>query len=139
MINILETSREFNEVETYLLTISPNIKSCKDADDGEKITIDGFLIFEDVKDDVHYFKEFVLDLIRSTENVGIVLSKATHASQTMKFATLFVAIYCSKLSETQRQFAIASRECFEDFAVVRTVHRFKQVFFAFFRSMNWLE
>ena len=51
MINILETSREFNEVETYLLTISPNIKSCKDADDGEKITIDGFLIFEDVKDD----------------------------------------------------------------------------------------
>lgn len=51
MINIIETSREFNEVETYLLTISPNIKSCKDADDGEKITIDGFLIFEDVKDD----------------------------------------------------------------------------------------
>lgn len=51
MINIVEMSKEFNEVEQYLMTISPNIKSTKDADDGEKITVDGFLIFEDVKDD----------------------------------------------------------------------------------------
>ncbi len=51
MINILEQSKDFSEVEQYLLTISPNIKSAKDADDGEKITVDGYLIFEDVKDD----------------------------------------------------------------------------------------
>ena len=51
MINIVEMSKEFNEVEQYLMTISPNIKSTKDADDGEKITVDGYIIFNDVKDE----------------------------------------------------------------------------------------
>lgn len=51
MINIKEMSREFNEVEKYLMTISPSIVSMKDVEDGEHITVDGFLIFEDVKED----------------------------------------------------------------------------------------
>lgn len=50
MINIKESSREFNEVEQYLMTISPSIVSMKDVDDGEHITVDGILTFEDVKE-----------------------------------------------------------------------------------------
>lgn len=49
-ITIKETSRQFNEVEQYLMTIAPSIISLKDVADGEKITVDGVLIFEDTKD-----------------------------------------------------------------------------------------
>ncbi len=49
-ITIKETTREFTEVEQYLMTISPSIISLKDVADGEKITVDGVLIFEDSKD-----------------------------------------------------------------------------------------
>ena len=51
MINIKEMSRDFNEVEQYLMTIAPSIVSVKDVDDGEHITVEGVLIFEDVKED----------------------------------------------------------------------------------------
>lgn len=51
MINIKEKSREFNEVEQYLMTIAPSIMSMKDVEDGEHITVDGILLFEDVKED----------------------------------------------------------------------------------------
>ena len=51
MINIKEMSREFNEVEQYLMTIAPSIVSMKEVDDGEHITVDGVLMFEDVKED----------------------------------------------------------------------------------------
>ena len=50
MITVTKTSREFNEVETYLMTIAPGVKSVKDVEDGEKITVDGWLEFEDEKD-----------------------------------------------------------------------------------------
>lgn len=50
MINIKEMSREFNEVEQYLMTIAPSIISVKDVEDGEHITVDGILTFEDVKE-----------------------------------------------------------------------------------------
>ena len=49
-ITIKETSREFNEVEQYLMTIAPSIISLKDVEDGEKITVSGYLVFEDTKD-----------------------------------------------------------------------------------------
>ena len=50
MITIKETSRDFTEVERYLMTIAPSIVSMKDVEDGTKINVDGFLTFEDVKD-----------------------------------------------------------------------------------------
>lgn len=50
MINIKETSREFNEVEQYLMTIAPSIISLKDVKDGEHITVNGILVFDDVKE-----------------------------------------------------------------------------------------
>lgn len=50
MINVKEMSRDFSEVEQYLMTIAPSIVSMKDVDDGEHITVDGILVFEDVKE-----------------------------------------------------------------------------------------
>lgn len=49
-MKVIETSRDFTEVETYLMTIAPSIKSAKDIEDGTKIAVDGFLTFEDEKD-----------------------------------------------------------------------------------------
>lgn len=50
MVEIKNCSREFSEVEKYLMTISPSIISLKDVDDGDNISVDGFLFFEDVKE-----------------------------------------------------------------------------------------
>lgn len=50
MNEIKEASRDFNEVETYLMTISPAIKSLKDVPDDTHIPVDGVMIFEDIKE-----------------------------------------------------------------------------------------
>ena len=49
-IKIIKESREFTEVEQYLMTIAPSIISLKDVADGEKITVNGVLTFNDTKD-----------------------------------------------------------------------------------------
>ena len=50
MNTIKFTSREFTPVEKYLMTIAPDITSLKDVPDGEKIVVDGYLVFDDVKE-----------------------------------------------------------------------------------------
>lgn len=50
MVEIKEMSREFTKVEKYLMTTAPDIKALKNIDDGESIPIDGYLIFDDIKD-----------------------------------------------------------------------------------------
>ena len=50
MVEIKQSSREFSDVEKYLMTIAPSIISMKDVPDGTHITIDGILTFEDTKD-----------------------------------------------------------------------------------------
>ena len=50
MVEIKDCSREFSEVEQYLMTIAPSIISMKDVPDGTHITIDGILTFEDIKE-----------------------------------------------------------------------------------------
>lgn len=50
MVEIKEMSREFTKVEKYLMTIAPDIEPLKNIEDGESIQIDGFLIFDDIKD-----------------------------------------------------------------------------------------
>lgn len=50
MFNIKTTSREFTPVEKYLMIASPNIMPMKNVSDNEKIVVDGFLTFEDVKE-----------------------------------------------------------------------------------------
>jgi hypothetical protein len=50
MIEIKEMSREFTKVEKYLMTTAPDIEPLKNIGDGESIPIDGYIIFNDVKD-----------------------------------------------------------------------------------------
>lgn len=50
MVEIKEMSREFTRVEKYLMTIAPDIEALKNIDDGESIPVDGYLIFDDIKD-----------------------------------------------------------------------------------------
>lgn len=50
MVEIKECSREFTEVEQYLMTIAPSIISMKDVSDGTHIKVDGILTFEDTKE-----------------------------------------------------------------------------------------
>lgn len=50
MIEIKTVSREFTEVEQYLMTIAPSIQSVKDVEDGTRITVDGVLEFTDIKE-----------------------------------------------------------------------------------------
>lgn len=50
MIEIKTVSREFTEVEQYLMTIAPSIHSVKDVEDGTHITVDGVLEFTDIKE-----------------------------------------------------------------------------------------
>lgn len=51
MIKIKETSRDFDKVETYLMTIAPSIVSVKDVKDNTKIPVAGIMVFDDIKDD----------------------------------------------------------------------------------------
>lgn len=51
MVEIKEMSREFTKVEKYLMTTAPDIEPLKNIADGESIPIDGYLIFDDIKDD----------------------------------------------------------------------------------------
>lgn len=50
MVEIKTVSREFTEVEQYLMTIAPSIQSVKDVKDGTHITVDGVLEFTDIKE-----------------------------------------------------------------------------------------
>lgn len=50
MVEIKTVSREFTEVEQYLMTIAPSIHTVKDVEDGTHITVDGVLEFTDIKE-----------------------------------------------------------------------------------------
>lgn len=48
-LNILYESREFDDIEKYSLIYSPEIKTLKELEDGETVTVTGFMKYE--KDD----------------------------------------------------------------------------------------
>lgn len=50
MTEIKEMSREFTKVEKYLMVSAPDIEPLKNIADGESIPVDGYIIFEDIKD-----------------------------------------------------------------------------------------
>lgn len=49
-MQIINTSREFNEVEQYLLTLDQSITVLKNVEDGTSIPVESWLIFKDEKD-----------------------------------------------------------------------------------------
>ena len=57
--------------------------------------------FEDNEDDVHHFHELLFQLIRTAEDVSIVLSKRAHTCQTVQLTTLLITIHSTEFSITQ--------------------------------------
>lgn len=49
-ITINNTSRDFTEVEQYLMTLDRGIKSLKDVEDNTSISVAGYLTFTDEKE-----------------------------------------------------------------------------------------
>lgn len=49
MVEIKEMSREFTKVEKYLMTAAPDIEPLKNIADGTSIPVDGYIIFNDIK------------------------------------------------------------------------------------------
>lgn len=49
MINII-SNQDYNEIEKYLMTISPAIESMKNVPDGTKIQVKKYMMFQDVKE-----------------------------------------------------------------------------------------
>lgn len=67
MVEIKEMSREFTKVEKYLMTTAPDIEPLKNIVDGESIPIDGYLIFDDIKDNGE--KHEILSIITPDKKV----------------------------------------------------------------------
>lgn len=51
MINIIEKSKDFDKVDEYLMTKGKDTQSVKDVEDGTHITVDGYIVFTDIKKD----------------------------------------------------------------------------------------
>lgn len=51
MIKVTNQTKEFTEIEKYLMTTAPTIKTVKTLQDGEVINVAGYLEFVDEKED----------------------------------------------------------------------------------------
>ena len=51
MLTIKHESREFSKVEKYMLTSNPELKKNSDLEDGAVLHVNGFMIFDDEKED----------------------------------------------------------------------------------------
>ena len=73
MITIKETSRDFSKVENYLMTVAPSMLVIKDLEDGTKIPVAGYLIFEDSRDNADVVE--ILSIITPDKRVYTCQSK----------------------------------------------------------------
>ena len=78
MINIISEQEyndmEYNEIEKYLMTISPAIVSMKNLPDGEKIPVKKYMIFEDTKENTDEVVE-ILSILTPDNKVYSAQSK----------------------------------------------------------------
>ena len=74
MVTVTNKSREFSEVEIYLMTVSPAMISVKTLEDGTKINVRGILEFEEVKEETGEVVNIV-SIIDDEKNVYSLQSK----------------------------------------------------------------
>lgn len=79
MVTVTNKSREFSEVEIYLMTVSPSMISVKTLEDGTKINVRGILEFEEVKEDTGEVVNIV-SIIDDEKNVYSFQSKTLKRS-----------------------------------------------------------
>lgn len=107
MINVIYTSREFSEVETYLMTIAPSIKSMKDVADGTSIAVTGIMSFEDVDEQTGEV-DYITSII-TPENVVYAFQSATFKRSLSDIANImhgkpFSVIKTSGVTKAGRDF-----------------------------------
>ena len=74
MITITNTTKEFTNVEKYLLTVAPTIKTVKTLHDGDVINVAGYIEFIDEKEDGT--KSGIMSII-TTDNAVFSTQSAT--------------------------------------------------------------
>lgn len=75
MIKVTNQTKEFTEIEKYLMTTAPTIKSVKTLQDGDVINVAGYLEFIDEKEDG-----------TSAELMSIITTdKAVYSTQSVTF------------------------------------------------------
>ena len=72
--------------------------------------------------------DFVFDLLRRAEDVGVVLGEAAHADQAVQHAGALVAVDRAQLAQPHRQVAVAALLVLVDQDVERAVHGLELVF-----------
>ena len=107
MINVTYTSREFSEVETYLMTIAPSIKSMKDVADGTSIAVAGIMSFDDVDEQTGEVDK--ITSIITPENVVYAFQSATFKRSLTDIANImhgkpFSVIKTSGVTKAGRDF-----------------------------------
>lgn len=107
MINVTYKSREFSEVETYLMTIAPSIKSMKDVADGTSIAVAGIMSFDDVDEQTGEVDK--ITSIITPENVVYAFQSATFKRSLTDIANImhgkpFSVIKTSGVTKAGRDF-----------------------------------
>lgn len=86
MVEVKRMSREFTEVEVYLMTLDNGIKTCKDLPDGFEIEVDGYLEYTDTKDNGK--SEDVFSIL-ATDGAVYACTSKTFARNVIDIAGLF--------------------------------------------------
>src|SRR5579884_2366390 len=86
---------------------------------------------QDQQSKIHARCNLGFHCFRCSENMRVVLRKATHAQEAMHHARTLVTINSSKFREAQGQFAIAAERVLVDEDVEGAIHGFQLVFCVF--------
>ena len=95
--------------------------------------------FENIKHYVDYLAELFLQLVRTAENMRIVLRKSAHSRKPVEFAALLITVNRAEFGQSQRKILVRPRLGSVNLAVVRAVHRLEKEFLSFLRSCNRTE
>lgn len=97
MIKIKETSRELTKAEQYMLTISPAILSLNKIEDGTKIPVDVYAVYDSVNDETGDSTE-ILAILTKDKDVYATCSRTFKRSFYDMFSIFGTDFTCEKIS-----------------------------------------
>lgn len=110
MITIKETSKEFDKVAIYRMTLDNAITSCKDLEDGTEIEVDGYIEFIDSKENG---KEETVFAIMATDGQVYACTSKTFVRNVRDIADIFdgkpfTIVKTSGVTKADKPFIMAS-------------------------------
>src|SRR5690606_7525504 len=94
---------------------------------------------EHIQHQIYYFQKLILYLVRTAENMGIILGKSSHPCEAMQLATLFISVNRSKFCQSQWKIFIRPWFGLIYLTMVRTIHGLQQKLLAFVRCKDRLK